>query len=295
MIVSRDMSSAIQYLRNAVRHNRLANVLLFVGEDSAAKETAVVDLASGLLCESKRPFTIPGCGACPCCVRIQHFTHPNIVWLMSDAERRRRASTDAQDKTSASDEIRIDQIRELKRDQRLQAFEPGPSFYAVVDADRLTTQASNALLKTLEEPGLNQFLVLLAKTTSAVLPTILSRCQRLLFPSEAHLAQHDDDIIVRLLEKIEQSSVAQRVNLIEDFAANREDLKQALQALQNILLHSARTNSVLAKRKHITQILLGIETALFELNSHVHPQLVTEKLLLSSWPVVTPRDQKKPG
>jgi DNA polymerase-3 subunit delta' len=77
--------------------------------------------------------------------------------------------------------IGIDQIRELRMDSVLAPARSRWRVYAILDADRLTTEAMNAILKTLEEPPAHVVLILTAERIDALLPTIVSRCQLVRF------------------------------------------------------------------------------------------------------------------
>jgi DNA polymerase-3 subunit delta' len=76
-----------------------------------------------------------------------------------------------------ANEIRINSIRELRRDAGLSAFASGWKVFIILDADKMNDEASNALLKTLEEPTQQTVLVLTTSKREKLLPTILSRCQ----------------------------------------------------------------------------------------------------------------------
>jgi DNA polymerase-3 subunit delta' len=160
----RGQERAIGFLRRAWERRRLAHALLFTGPAGVGKLATARALALGLHCDVA-PFD--ACGTCDACRTIVAGTHPDVRVVMGPLPERR--------------DIVIEQVRELQRELGFRAMSAHPKIGIVNDADYLTLQAQNALLKTLEEPGGDTVLVLVAVNASALAPTILSRCQRVTF------------------------------------------------------------------------------------------------------------------
>ena len=182
-------------LTSAVRAQRLAHGLLFVGPDSVGRETTARALARGLLCDKRgsAAAVVPfGCGACRNCRRVQAGTHPDVHVVLSEAEAVARGLAEPDGKKARpSVEIKIDAIRDVCRVLPQRPYEGGTRVVIVVDAHRMNERAQNALLKGLEEPGAAEnILVLLVPGLRAVLPTIASRCQRLQFSPLSPEALH---------------------------------------------------------------------------------------------------------
>jgi DNA polymerase III delta' subunit len=173
-------------LTQAVRAQRLAHGLLFIGPDSVGRETTARALARGLLCDLRGTATavVPfGCGSCRGCRRVQAGTHPDVHVVLSEAEAVARGLAEPDGKKARpSVEIKIDAIRDTCRILPQRPYEGATRVVIVVDAHRMNERAQNALLKGLEEPGAAEnILVLLVPGVRTVLPTIASRCQRLQF------------------------------------------------------------------------------------------------------------------
>jgi DNA polymerase-3 subunit delta' len=171
----------VRFLAHAREQERLGHALMFTGPAGVGRERCAVGLASGLLCDAAEPPLPFGCGECRSCRRVRAGSHPDVQLLMSEAEGVARGLREVSSKRQPSRDIRVDQIRELARVLRLKPYEGRARVAIVVDAHRMNINAANALLKTLEEPGDAAFLVLLTPHARAVLPTIASRCQRVLF------------------------------------------------------------------------------------------------------------------
>ena len=146
-------------LRKAIEHRRIAHAYLFEGPDGIGKRLMALAFARALLCVRGT-----GCGDCNACRKVDHNNHPDIHLL--DAE-------------GAS--LKIDQVRALQQDLSLHPLEGHYKICLIDGAEQFTTGAANALLKTLEEPQPNTIIVLITSQPDKLLPTIRSRCQRLLF------------------------------------------------------------------------------------------------------------------
>ena len=150
-------------LRSALSAERLHHAYLFVGPDGIGKRTAAMAVAKTIHCEkSINDF----CGTCVNCARISDGNHPDVRLIQPLPEKK---------------EISIQQIRDLDRDLNYCSF-GGKRKVALIDpATLMNLSAQNALLKTLEEPPENCWIVLLAPNSGGLLPTVRSRCVRLSF------------------------------------------------------------------------------------------------------------------
>jgi DNA polymerase III subunit delta' len=169
---------AIAYLRRGWERKRLAHAFVFTGPAGVGKGMVARALALGLHCDTA-PFD--ACGACNACRTIAAGTHPDVRVIAGPAKERR--------------DVSIEQVRDLQRELGFRSLSPHPKVGIIDEAHLLTLQAQNALLKTLEEPGCESVLVLVAVQASSLAPTILSRCQRVSF------APLPTDAVVAILER----------------------------------------------------------------------------------------------
>ncbi|MBI4298362.1 MAG: DNA polymerase III subunit delta' [Chloroflexi bacterium] len=162
--------TAVSLLQRSLRGDRLSHAYLFVGPPHVGKRTLALELAQAVNClDSERP-----CGQCSQCLRIAKNQHPDvqIVALIPQEEGvRERMRT----------EIAIDQVREIQRVASLKPFEGKNRVFIFDGAERLSEEAANCLLKTLEEPPDHVLLILLTSREESLLPTLKSRCQRIEF------------------------------------------------------------------------------------------------------------------
>lgn len=108
--------------------------------------------------EAERP-----CGRCRSCLHLESRSHPDVNWIEPESKSR---------------QISIEQIRSLNSLLYQKSFEGGWKAAVIIDADRMTDNASNAFLKTLEEPPPLCLVMLLTGSAQKLLPTIISRCQK---------------------------------------------------------------------------------------------------------------------
>jgi DNA polymerase III delta' subunit len=141
----------------------MPHALLFVGPASVGKTTLALDVAAAELCQDPDPAVRP-CRTCRSCRLIESGNHPDLHRLAP---------------AGAGSTIGIDAIRELIGDLALLPVEGGARVALIESAHRLTEDAQNALLKTLEEPPSGVTLLLCADDEERLLPTIQSRVNRI--------------------------------------------------------------------------------------------------------------------
>jgi len=170
---------AVDALRAALRGGSVHHAYLFAGPEGVGKELAAVGLAQALTCPDK---PLEGCGVCSGCTRIQRGSHPDVLWLMPDAERVERGLAGRADISGTpSRDIRVEQIRAIQERLSLRGLESPRKVAIVASAEAMNPQAQNAFLKTLEEPPSDTTLVLLCSALDRLLPTIRSRCSKVHF------------------------------------------------------------------------------------------------------------------
>jgi DNA polymerase-3 subunit delta' len=172
-------SKALELLRRSLESERLSHAYLFVGQPHVGKMTLAINLAQALNCEQvERP-----CGQCRSCLHIAAGNHPDVQLIG------RMANADPGE-TGTKKEISIAQIKEIQRSAGLQPYEGKHRVFIVDGAEYLNEESANCLLKTLEEPPPKVLFILLTVNDIRLLPTIVSRCQRVeLFPLPASVIE----------------------------------------------------------------------------------------------------------
>ncbi len=158
----------IKIIRDSIKLRSLAHAYLFVGPAHVGKMTLALDLARALNCHSG----IPPCSSCHTCQRIGEGKYPDVIVIDKNVGR------EPKDRKKAT-EISIDTIREMmQRGSNLPPYEGKYKVFIIEDADLMSEEAANCLLKTLEEPPHYILIILLTTEEHKLLPTVLSRCQR---------------------------------------------------------------------------------------------------------------------
>src|SRR3569623_76972 len=158
-LVGQEQAPAI--LRRALVADRLAHAYLFEGPAGVGKRSAAVGLGMALNCERSREAA---CGACESCRRIDAGLHPDVVTIVAEGA-----------------QIVMEQAQQIVALGQQRPHEARARVIIVDDADRLNANASNCLLKTLEEPLRGTHIVLVTTAPDKLLVTIRSRAQRIRF------------------------------------------------------------------------------------------------------------------
>ena len=148
----------INYIRNAVTENKVSHAYILNGERGSGKKMLANLFATTLLCEEQGPDP---CNACHSCHQAESGNHPDIIRV-----------THEKPNTISVDDIR----RQVNEDIQIKPYQGPYKIYIIAEADLMTVQAQNALLKTIEEPPAYAVIFLLTENAEALLPTITSRC-----------------------------------------------------------------------------------------------------------------------
>lgn len=144
----------------ALTHDQLAHAYLLTGESGTPLKETALFLAKSILCDHPNPFADEECVTCQ---RIDHEEYPDFVFLNGE-----------------EDSIKKDEIREtLTLFQKTPLERKGVMIYVIHQVENMTPEAVNSLLKFLEEPSPYTYAILTTQNEDKVLPTILSRCEKL--------------------------------------------------------------------------------------------------------------------
>ncbi len=155
-------NSAKRLLVHMVESGGTAHAMLFSGPPGVGKTTAAEALAKLINCAS--PVDGDACGSCVSCRRFESGNHPDFLAIVPDGS-----------------SIKIEQVRLFNRQLGFPPMTGGMRVCVVERADRMTEEAANSFLKTLEEPPPGNIIVLTAAERRDLLPTIVSRCRRVAF------------------------------------------------------------------------------------------------------------------
>ena len=155
--------------------DRAHHALLVTGPAGLGKKILALNLAQALLCESPRPDGL-ACGTCAGCGYVAARTHPDMQVLdLFDYDEKA-------EEWGPVNEIRVERVRRVTRMLETSAHRAGDRVAVIAPAERMNDEASNALLKTLEEPPSGTRLVLVSHHPGRLMPTVTSRCLRVEAP-----------------------------------------------------------------------------------------------------------------
>lgn len=143
---------------------RIPHALLFAGTAGLGKTGVAHEFFKALNCQER---TGDACGRCTSCLKVVSLTHPDLVTVNPGARW-----------------IKVDDVREVLAEAGLRPYEARTKCIIVEPAESLNTESANALLKTLEEPPNDTVIILVSHRPKLLLPTIVSRCQRIRFNAE---------------------------------------------------------------------------------------------------------------
>ncbi len=239
-----------KHLQTAIKTGNLSHAYIINGEYGSGRQTIASALAKTIQCQSKTDDT-DACGVCTSCKQAESHNHPDIKYITHD-------------KTSIS----VNDIREqLNNDISIKPYSSEYKIYIIPDANKMTEQAQNALLKKIEEPPVYAIIILLTENCDSLLPTIRSRCVTLtmnpvekdqictylenkfqLEPEQAQIAANycqgnigkairfasSSDFIemknqvLKLLKNLDSMDIASIIDTIKEFSTHKNDINDYL-------------------------------------------------------------------
>ncbi|MCX7879877.1 MAG: hypothetical protein N2517_04370 [Ignavibacteria bacterium] len=197
-------------LQRTILEGRYPNAYLFFGNEGVGKFATALEFVKTASCLTPRrnDNSIEACETCKNCISINKSTYPNLEFIFSlpaskaqtKAESVFSGLTDEQldeinrkliekinspyvrFQIAGASQIRIAQIRELRKNLALSNALPMRRFVIIINAEEMRSEAQNAFLKTLEEPRDDVTFILLSVQRNLLLPTIVSRCIPIYFP-----------------------------------------------------------------------------------------------------------------
>jgi DNA polymerase-3 subunit delta' len=299
---------AMELLERAIALRRIAPAYLFVGAAGIGRGLAAKYFCQCLLSlelrEEKQTLMEK---------RMSEGNHPDLLWVQPTYQHQGQFLTAKEAETAglkrkAPPQLRIEQIRQIIQFLSRPPLEASRAVVVIEDAQTMTEAAANALLKTLEEPG-QATLILIAPSVDSLLPTLVSRCQRIPFYRLAPKAMkqvlqqtgYQDILQSPELLAIAEGSPGEAIAIFEQLKAIPSELRQSLTKLPKNPLKALELAKMIEQeldtqaqlclldylqyfygnKNHQKDLLKCFEKARQCLLSYVQPRLVWECTLLN--------------
>jgi DNA polymerase-3 subunit delta' len=292
-------------LQRALDSGRVHSAYLLSGPGERPRRVAL-EFARALVCLAEGPESNRPCESCVECRRsaegaplvldgtgkrgplYRHLgDHPDLLWV---------------ERGAADTRVRIGQIRAIQHAMRLGSHQGGWRVAVIADAEWLNQEAQNALLRLLEEPPDRTCLLLVSTSSTALLPTIRSRCQRVAFRPERREGLRDPDVpeekrqLVERLDAIHAAGIPELLDWAEEYRGERAAAAQGVHLLLETGSDWLRERVGTAVRSG--GALLRDELDAFKALSrcrkdldqrNANPQMVAERTLLAIRTAAAPR------
>ncbi|SFV13040.1 DNA polymerase III subunit delta' [Pseudoduganella namucuonensis] len=258
---------------------RMPHAILFHGAAGTGKADFIEHFAKSLLCENAGAGG-HACGACVSCNWFDQQNHPDYRRVRPEALEDEPAGEEGDGegegkkaaKTKApSKEIKIEQIRSLADFMNISTHRQGLRVVVLYPAEALNMPASNALLKTLEEPPPGTVFLLSSNSLDRLLPTILSRCRKFSLPMPGH-----DEALAWLKAQgvsdadswLREQGGAPLAALAQSEAGSREDMDTLLQMLANPGVEAALRAADKMQKVPLAALVSWLQRWLYDLFSY---------------------------
>lgn len=241
-----------ELLKNAIKNNKASHSYIFIGTEGIGKKLIAQEFSKALLCLGTPKY----CDTCKSCIEFNSQNNPDFNIIEPDGN-----------------SIKIEQIREIQRKVAEKPIISSKKIYIINDSDKMTTEAQNCLLKTLEEPPEYITIILIGTNENAFLSTIKSRCTII------HFQDIPEDKIQKYLSEKEGihiqdpyilkafgGSIGKAIQL-QDKQEQYTQIRQILVSLKNmdIIEIFQKSEMLYESKEEITNLLQYINTILLEL------------------------------
>ena len=260
----RGNQKAKEILKKSIILNRLSHSYMFLGTEGIGKKLFAQELAKAILCIDNHKTEMGSyCNKCKSCIEFTSNNNPDFIYIEPEETK-----------------IKIDQIRNMQLKVSEKPIISQNKVYIINDADTMTNEAQNCLLKTLEEPPEYVTIILIGKNEENFLTTIRSRCTKLHFDKLSNddlkyylisnnkfdisqellemadgsikkvieISENKDsyDLLENIVNKIDKCDIIQIINLGSELYKSKETIDSILENINIMLLKKSRENTKFA-------------------------------------------------
>lgn len=218
-----------EMLEGSVERGRVVNGYIFSGTRRTQNYNYAKKFAKMILCLDNESAA---CNSCKSCLMFDNDNHPDYYELNKDSE----------------EAIKIDEIRDLQAKIYEKPITSSKKVYVINNAENMTKEAQNCLLKTLEEPPEFVTIVLVSNNDNNILVTIKSRCTKVIFTEESReeFTEEERRLYDELKEVFSQVQKYKSIDLLNKFDAlykNKEKIFQILELVNIILFEKVKEDA----------------------------------------------------
>ena len=239
-----------EMLYKSVKDKKTSHSYLFVGIEGIGKKEIAKEFAKMLLCISDNKY----CNTCKSCIEFDSNNNPDFLYIEPEGN-----------------SVKIEQIRYIQRKIQEKPIISNKKVYIINDADKMTTEAQNCLLKTLEEPPEYSTIILIGSNENMFLSTIKSRCMII------HFSKIEDEKIRKYLEeKYELKDIS--TNMLEIFQGSigkailLKDKKEQYEKIE-LIIKSLRQKSII-DILNMSEILYKSKEEIFDILEYINVILI---------------------
>ena len=279
-------------LKKSILENKVSHSYMFVGIEGIGKQMMAKEFARIVLCTNEQE---KGCHQCKSCIEFMSHNHPDFLYIEPDGN-----------------SIKIEQIRYLQRKIQEKPIISDKKVYIINDADKMTTESQNCLLKTLEEPPEYGIIILIGSNENAFLNTIKSRCMKIAFQPieneyikqymektygmtnispnmlEAFQGSIGKAILLKdkkeqyksiedMIEKLDKTDMTELMKLGEPLYQSKDEIMNILDYINIILLKLAKQNIQYANCIDV------IENTKKRLNQNANYDMCIDNMIFNMW------------
>jgi DNA polymerase-3 subunit delta' len=214
---------AIKILTKSLKENKISSSYIFVGSEGTGKKLTAIEFTKAVNCLNLNKNS-EACEDCQPCNEISKQCSPDLKII-----------------EPIKSSIKIEQIREMRKEIVLKPFKNKKKIYIIDRAEKMTLEASNCLLKNIEEPPYYAIIILICSKIDPILPTIVSRCQIVNFglissyKTKEFLLLSDKEYFSRREEVLDYLSTISPGKYGDDIFAKVETMISEIDRIEEIL------------------------------------------------------------
>ncbi|MCI8518771.1 MAG: hypothetical protein HFJ51_01200 [Clostridia bacterium] len=252
-----------ELLENTAKRGRVVNGYIFSGTKRTQTYEYAKKFAKMVLCLDNKADV---CSSCKSCIMFDNENHPDYYELNKGIE----------------DAIKIDEIREMQTKIYEKPIISSKKVYVINNAENMTKEAQNCLLKTLEEPPEFVTMIIISNNDNNILVTIKSRCAKVIFTEESNkeLTEEENKVyneLERIFGHIQEYKSVDLLNKLEILYKNKEKIFEILEFVNIILFEKAKEDV------SYLEYIDYVEEAKRKLKQNSNFDMCIDNLILKIW------------